>query len=68
VYPNLVFQGNVNEEVLRTGTREQVVSATRACVEAGGRQRHVVNLNHGVDKGTAQANFEAYVQAAKGLI
>jgi uroporphyrinogen decarboxylase len=65
-YPNLVFQGNVDEEVLRTGTPEQVTEAVRACVAAGGGQRHIVNLNHGVDKGTPVANFEAYVRAVKG--
>ena len=64
-YPQLVFQGNVGEEVLRTGTPEQVAEATRACVRAGGGRRHVVNLNHGVDKGTPVANFEAYVRTAK---
>ncbi|MGC4062339.1 MAG: uroporphyrinogen decarboxylase family protein [Aquabacterium sp.] len=31
-YPHLVFQGNVDEEVLRTGTPEQVKAAVRACV------------------------------------
>lgn len=65
-YPHLVFQGNVDEEVLRTGTPEQVAEATRACVRAGGGQRHIVNLNHGVDKGTPVVNFETYVRAAKG--
>ncbi|MBY0514209.1 MAG: uroporphyrinogen decarboxylase [Gemmataceae bacterium] len=65
-YPHLVFQGNVPEDVLRTGTPEQVAAATRACVRAGGGRRHIVNLNHGVDKGTPVANFEAYVRAAKG--
>jgi uroporphyrinogen decarboxylase len=65
-YPHLVFQGNVDEDVLREGTPEEVAAATRACVAAGGGRRHVVNLNHGVDKGTPVANFEAYVQAAKG--
>jgi uroporphyrinogen decarboxylase len=64
-YPNLVFQGNVPEEVLRTGTPEQVAAAVRACVAAGGGRRHIVNQNHGVDKGTPVANFEAYVRAAK---
>jgi uroporphyrinogen decarboxylase len=64
-YPNLTFQGNVDEELLRTGTPEQVTAATRACVAAGGGRRHVVNLNHGVDKGTPVANFEAFVRAAK---
>jgi uroporphyrinogen decarboxylase len=67
-YPHLVFQGNVDEEVLHHGTREEVIRATRACVAAGGGHRHIVNLNHGVDRGTPVANFEAYVRAARGEI
>jgi uroporphyrinogen decarboxylase len=65
-YPDLVFQGNVDEAVLRTGTPELVAETVRACVRAGGGRRHVVNLNHGVDKGTPVANFEAYIRAVKG--
>jgi uroporphyrinogen decarboxylase len=66
-YPHLAFQGNVDEELLQTGTPEQVAEATRRCVAAGGGQRHIVNLNHGVDRTTPVANFEAYVRAAKGV-
>ena len=65
-YPHLVFQGNVDEELLRTGMPEQVAAATRACVAAGGGRRHIVNLNHGVDRDTPVVNFEAYVRAARG--
>lgn len=65
-YPSLVFQGNVDEELLQTGTPDEVVAATRACVQAGGGHRHIVNLNHGVDRGTPVANFEAYLRAVKG--
>jgi uroporphyrinogen decarboxylase len=65
-YPHLVFQGNVDEAVLRTGTPTQVRVAVRDCVKAGGGHRHIVNLNHGVDKSTPVANFEAYVNAMKG--
>jgi uroporphyrinogen decarboxylase len=64
-YPELVFQGNVDEELLRTGTPEAVAEATRRCVAAGGGQRHIVNLNHGVDRTTPVANFAAYVRAVK---
>jgi uroporphyrinogen decarboxylase len=64
-YPQLVFQGNVDEEILRAGTPEQVTAATRACVAAGGGRRHLVNLNHGVDRATPVANFEAFVRAAR---
>jgi uroporphyrinogen decarboxylase len=65
-YPQLVFQGNVDEEILRSGTAEEVIAATMRCREAGGGQRHIINLNHGVDKGTPVANFEAFIRAAKG--
>jgi uroporphyrinogen decarboxylase len=64
-YPQLVFQGNVDEELLRTGTPEQVAEATRCCVRAGGTQRHIVNLNHGVDRWTPPANFEAFVRTVR---
>ena len=67
-YPQLVFQGNVDEEVLRAGTPEEVTAATRACVAAGGGQRHIVNLNHGVDRGTPVANFEAFIRAVRGPV
>ncbi len=66
-YQNLVFQGNVDEEILRTGTPRQVSEAVRACLKAGGGHRHIVNLNHGVDKGTPVENFEAYVRAVKEI-
>src|SRR5205823_5536049 len=46
------------EHVLRTGTPEQVEAEVRRCLAAGGGQRHVVNLNHGVGKDTPVANFE----------
>jgi uroporphyrinogen decarboxylase len=64
-YPALVFQGNVDEETLRTGTPEQVFDATRRCLAAGGGQRHIVNLNHGCDRTTPVANFEAYIRAVR---
>lgn len=64
-YPHLTFQGNVSEDVLRTGTTSQVEDAVAACLRAGGGQRHIVNLNHGVGKETPVANFEAYIRAVK---
>jgi uroporphyrinogen decarboxylase len=68
-YPNLVFQGNVDEKLLVTGTPEQVAEATRRCVLAGGGQRHIVNLSHGVDRRTPVANFEAFVKEVRsGLV
>jgi uroporphyrinogen decarboxylase len=64
-FPHLVFQGNVDESILRSGTPAQVAEATRQCLRASGGQRHIANLNHGVNRTTPVANFEAFVQAAK---
>jgi uroporphyrinogen decarboxylase len=64
-YPHLVLQGNVDQALLRSGTPAEVAEATRRCVAQGGRQRHIVNLNHGVDRGTPVENFQAYVEAVR---
>lgn len=64
-YPNLVFQGNLDEDVLRAGSPAEVIEATRHCLQAGGGRRHILNLNHGVDRATPVANFRAYIQTAK---
>jgi uroporphyrinogen decarboxylase len=64
-FPNLSFQGNIDEKLLRDGTPEQVAEATRRCLTAGGGQRHIVNFSHGCDRAMPVANFEAYIRAAK---
>jgi uroporphyrinogen decarboxylase len=64
-YPDKVFQGNVSEDILRTGTPAEVEAAVRDCLRVTGGQRHILNLNHGVGKETPVANFEAYIRAAK---
>jgi uroporphyrinogen decarboxylase len=64
-YPHLVFQGNIDFRILREGTPEDVRRAVWRCLDASGGQRHIVNLNHGLDKDTPVANFAAYVQAVQ---
>ena len=67
-WPHLVFQGNVPERILRTGTPEEVRQAVKNCLSQGGGHKHILNLNHGVDRTTPPANFQAYVDTARGLI
>ena len=64
-YPHLVFQGNVDQELLRSGTPDQVAQATHRCIVEGGGSHHIVNLNHGVDRATPKENFQAYVEAVR---
>jgi uroporphyrinogen decarboxylase len=67
-WPHLVFQGNVPERILRAGTPEEVRQAVKNCLSQGGGHKHILNLNHGVDRTTPPANFQAYVDTARGLI
>jgi uroporphyrinogen decarboxylase len=62
-FPGLVFQGNVDHQLLKTGTPEEVAAATRRCLEAGKGRRHIVNLSHGVDPATPVDNFVAFIEA-----
>lgn len=67
-YPHLVFQGNVDEEILAHGSRDQVIAATKRCLQEGGGHRHIVNLNHGCDKSMPVENFEAFVGTVKSSV
>ena len=58
-------QGNVDNVLLRDGTPEQVRRAVVACKEAGGASGHILNLGHGILKGTPFDNVVAFIGAAK---
>jgi uroporphyrinogen decarboxylase len=67
-YPHLVFQGNVDEEILAHGSHDEVAVATRKCIREGGGRRHIVNLNHGCAKDTPVENFDAYVATVRASV
>ncbi|QDU63465.1 Uroporphyrinogen decarboxylase [Planctomycetes bacterium Pan216] len=64
-HPDLVVQGNVDHELLIDGSQEEVREATRTCLEHGGGERHVLNLDHGMDRLAKPENFEAFVGVAR---
>jgi uroporphyrinogen decarboxylase len=64
-YPAIVFQGNVDEQILAHASPEQVAQATASCVRQGGGRRHIVNLSHGINRSTPVENFEAYVNTVR---
>ena len=64
-HPALSFQGNVDHELLARGNVTAVREATEDCLRRGSGQRHVLNLNHGVDRNTPVENFTAFVSAAR---
>lgn len=66
-HPELAFQGNVDHQLLVNGTPEQVHEATIRCLEEGECDRHILNLDHGMDRDAKPENFAAFVEAAKSF-
>lgn len=66
-HPDMVFQGNVDHELLVSRTPQVVAAAARACLNAGGGRRHILNLDHGMDPAARPENFAAFVDAARSF-
>mmetsp|Transcript_54427 Transcript_54427/g.127047 ORF Transcript_54427/g.127047 Transcript_54427/m.127047 type:complete len:421 (-) Transcript_54427:141-1403(-) len=62
----LVLQGNVDPNILRYGSEQQVREVVRQTIdEAGGPGRHILNLGHGVMQGTPEENVLYFVEEAQ---
>lgn len=61
----VAFQGNVDHQLLLSGSMEEIDEAVRSCVEAGGRQGHILNLSHGLLKDTPVENVIRFIEAAR---
>ncbi|MCZ6729726.1 MAG: uroporphyrinogen decarboxylase [SAR324 cluster bacterium] len=62
-----VVQGNVDNRVLASGSREDVAEAVRACVAAGGGVGHILNLSHGILPRTPFENVQQFVSTAREI-
>lgn len=64
---SIALQGNVDNELLRHGTTEQIRYAVQECIEAGGHHGHILNLNHGILKDTPIENVRQFIDVAKSI-
>lgn len=64
---NLAFQGNVDNEILNSGTRKDIEKATRECLQKGGKIGHILNLNHGLLRTTPFENVRAFIEVAQSM-
>ena len=63
----IVFQGNIDNRVLLEGDRDAITKAIQTCYEQTGKQRLILNLNHGLLAKTPFENVQHFVQVAKTL-
>jgi uroporphyrinogen decarboxylase len=61
----ITLQGNLDPCVLLS-TPDVITEKTRELLRAGGGQRHILNLGHGILPATPVDNARAFINAAKG--
>ncbi len=64
----VALQGNVDNQLLVTGSREEVAAAVRECVLQGKHQGHILNLSHGILPETPFENGCQFVETCKSTI
>ncbi|MCH8259831.1 MAG: uroporphyrinogen decarboxylase [Planctomycetes bacterium] len=63
----VAFQGNVDNRVLHRGSLDEIDEAVEQCLRSGDRTGHILNLNHGVLKGTPIENVRRFIDAARAF-
>lgn len=61
----VAFQGNVDNNILRDGTCDDITAAVNNCLQAGGKIGHILNLSHGLHRDTPFKNVKHFVKVAK---
>ena len=63
----VAFQGNVDNDILRDGTPDNITAAVTACLKQGGKIGHILNLSHGLHRDTPFENVKHFINIAKRL-
>lgn len=63
--PNLILQGNIDNQILADGTKEEIKEAIKKCFFESGRHNHILNLNHGLLERTPFENVKYFIKVAK---
>jgi len=60
-YPNIGLQGNLDPEILRDGTPEEIIASAEKILKQAGNTGHVMNLGHGIEATTPEPNAALFV-------
>jgi len=63
--PEMIFQGNVDNQILADRTKAEIIEAVQKCFEKSGRKNHILNLNHGLLERTPFENVQHFVKVAQ---
>ena len=52
-FPELIFQGNVDNRIIAEGDLDKISDATLTCLKQSGGKNHILNLSHGLLENTS---------------
>ena len=64
---DVAFQGNVDNDILRDGTKSEITEAVKRCIEQGKKSGHILNLSHGLHRDTPFENVKHFVKIARTI-
>ncbi len=62
---HIALQGNVDNQILLSGTKDEITRAVRDCIDSGGGRGHILNLNHGILKDTPFDSVRHFIEIAR---
>jgi uroporphyrinogen decarboxylase len=67
-FPELIFQGNVDNRILAQGNSETIREATENCLKQTHGKRHILNLNHGLLENTSLDSVINFINISKSIL
>lgn len=65
--PEVILQGNLNPEILASGTKEEILRETKVILDQTQGQKHIFNLGHGVLPHTPLENVSYVIEGVRNF-
>jgi len=64
---SLALQGNLDPKLLRDGPLDAIKEATEKILQAGGHDKHIMNLGHGIEADTPEDHAKFFVDTVQAF-
>ena len=64
---SLALQGNLDPKLLRDGPLDAIKEATEKILQAGGHDKHIMNLGHGIEADTPEPHAKFFVDTVQNF-
>ena len=66
-FPELIFQGNVDNRIIAEGDLDKISDATLNCLKQSGGKNHILNLSHGLVENTSLESVLHFINTSHSM-